>query len=211
MPEPSILKINEIFWSFQGEGLRAGYPSIFLRLAGCGLRCPYCDTQYAWETVTSGTMAVHDILAEMEQYRAKYPHSQVVLTGGEPLEQDLAAIVYALKQKNYFIAVETNGLYFQDVPIDWWTVSPKDVTDYTIHRDLVKKAAEIKLIANKNLTPDAIKRVRGETGKVPIFLQPDASSDERYAAVFSLFRRCQEEGIDNIRAGIQLHTIYRVK
>ena len=71
MPEPSILKINEIFWSFQGEGVKIGFPSIFIRLAGCQLRCPYCDTKESWEDENAQSMKVEGILAKVENYKKR--------------------------------------------------------------------------------------------------------------------------------------------
>jgi len=212
MQGPSILKINEIFWSFQGEGSRVGVPSIFLRLAGCSAQCPYCDTKDSWKSDAGASVSIEEILSELEKYKKKYPQSQVVITGGEPLEQDLSGITTALKKKNNFLSIETNGLHFQDLPIDWWTVSPKDVTGYFIHREVLKKTNEIKLIVNKNLTMDVIKKTRLLVpASVPIFLQPEANDKDRYINTFSLFQRCQEENFENIRCGIQLHKIYNVK
>jgi len=212
MQGPSILKINEIFWSFQGEGLRVGVPSIFLRLSGCSVQCPYCDTKDSWESDAGVSLSIEEIFSEIEKHREEYPQSQVVLTGGEPLEQDLSGIAAALKKKKYFLAIETNGVHFQDLPVDWWTVSPKDVTGYFIHRDLLKKTNEIKLVVNKSLTLDVIKKVRSVVPvPVPIFLQPEAGDNHRYTHTFSLFRQCQEENLENTRAGIQLHKIYKVK
>ena len=212
MQGPSILKISEIFWSFQGEGLRVGIPSVFLRFAGCSAQCPYCDTKDSWKIDAGASLSVEEILSEIEKNKTKYPQSQVVITGGEPLEQDLSAITAALKNKNNFLSIETNGLHFQDLPVDWWTVSPKDAADYFIHQDLLKKTNEIKLIVNKNLTMDVIKRTRSMVPvSVPIFLQPEADDKSRYINTFSLFQQCQEEKLENIRTGIQLHKVYEVK
>jgi 7-carboxy-7-deazaguanine synthase len=212
MQGPSILKINETFWSFQGEGLRVGVPSVFLRFAGCSVQCPYCDSKDSWKIDAGASVSIEEILSEIEKYKKKYPQSQVVITGGEPLEQDLSEITTALKKKNNFLSIETNGVHFQDLSIDWWTVSPKDVTDYFIHEDLLKKTNEIKLVVNKNLTIDVIKRTRSMVPvSVPIFLQPEADDKNRYVNTFSLFQQCQEEKLENTRAGIQLHKIYHVR
>jgi organic radical activating enzyme len=212
MPGPSILKINEIFWSFQGEGLRVGVPSVFLRFAGCSVQCPYCDSKDSWKSEAGASVSIEEILSEIEKHQKKYPQSQVVITGGEPLEQELSEITTALKKKNNFLSIETNGIHFQDLPIDWWTISPKDVTDYFIHEDLLKKINEIKLVVNKSLTIDVIKRTRSIVPvSVPIFLQPEANDNNRYVNTFSLFQQCQEEQLENIRCGIQLHKIYEVK
>ena len=216
MPEPSILRIKEIFWSFQGEGLRLGFPSIFLRLAGCEVRCPYCDSKESWGTdpCTFTTVTVPEILAAVNEYSGKYPGSQVVVTGGEPLEQDLTALVAALKKKDYFLSIETNGLHDQDLAIDWWTVSPKDMSGYFIHPGLPGKIKEIKLIVNEHLTLEVIRGIRQRVAGVPIvpiFLQPEGGNPDRYAQSFELFRRCLEQGIEGIRAGVQLHTVYGVQ
>jgi organic radical activating enzyme len=212
MQGPSILKINEIFWSFQGEGSRVGVPSIFLRFAGCSAQCPYCDTKDSWKIDDGVSLSVEEILSEIDKYKKKYPKSQVVITGGEPLEQNLSEITAALKKKNHFLSIETNGIHFQELPVDWWTVSPKDVTGYFIHQDLLQKTNEIKLVVNKNLTIDAIKRTRSMAPvSVPIFLQPETNDKNRYINTFSLFRQCQEENLENTRCGIQLHKVYNVK
>lgn len=157
-------------------------------------------------------MPLGEILSEIKTYKKKYPQSQVVITGGEPLEQDLSEITTELKKKDFFLSIETNGVHFQDLPIDWWTVSPKDVTDYFIHKDLLKKINEAKFIVNKNLTIEIIKRTRSIVPfPVPIFLQPEQHDKNRYINTFSLFQKCQEEGIENIRSGVQLHQVYNVR
>jgi len=144
MPEHSILKVNEIFWSFQGEGARLGFPSIFLRLAGCKLGCPYCDTKDSWET--GNHMQTNEIITKIDNFKNKYPASQIVITGGEPLEQNLSELVMALKNRKYFLAIETNGMLFQDLILDWWAVSPKDVSNYFINGDLFNKINVLKLL-----------------------------------------------------------------
>ncbi|HLP45961.1 MAG TPA: 7-carboxy-7-deazaguanine synthase QueE [Candidatus Deferrimicrobium sp.] len=208
MLEQSILRINEIFWSFQGEGLRVGVPSIFLRLAGCTLKCSYCDTKYAWEQ--GRWMPLAEILSEIAKQKKKYPASQVVITGGEPLEQDLVDLVGALKSQDYFIAIETSGVEYADLAIDWWTVSPKDVSDYAINKELQKRIDEVKLIVNENLTIDVIKRIRALGDYFTIFLQPDSSDNHKFENTFYLFEQCQLEGLLDIRPGIQLHKVYKV-
>ncbi len=210
IPNSNVLSVSEIFWSFQGEGARAGHPSIFLRLNGCSLKCSYCDTKEAQGTGTF--MELDAIMAGIESLKKKYPLSQVVITGGEPLEQDLAELVYALKKKKLFISIETNGLHFQELKpaADWWTAAPKDVTNYRIHSQLLKHANEIKLIVKKSLTIDVIKRIRQQVPGLPIFLQPNAHDQERYKNTFSLYCKCQEEGLKLVKPGLQLHRVYRV-
>ena len=116
-----VLQINEIFYSIEGEGLRVGEPTTFVRLARCNLRCPFCDTEFDRFT----PMDIEDIAAEV----ARHPAEWVCLTGGEPLGQNLAALAGRLKEAGYKLHIETNGTIAPDPVlfelIDHWTVSPK--------------------------------------------------------------------------------------
>ena len=98
------LRITEIFTSLQGEARSAGYPTTFVRLTGCPLRCQYCDTAYAFSggTLRSGA----DILAEVTA--AAVPH--VTVTGGEPLAQaDVLPLMVALCDAGFDVSLETSG------------------------------------------------------------------------------------------------------
>lgn len=99
--------VNEIFRSIEGEGIRAGYPAIFIRLFGCNLGCSYCDTKYSCSGVDYVEKSVDDIVAECQ----KYPDiSRITLTGGEPLiHKDIRLLVYELLAKGYEVNIETNG------------------------------------------------------------------------------------------------------
>lgn len=106
------LKVNEIFFSIQGESLSVGKPTIFIRTATCNLRCKYCDTRYAfWEGKVRN---VSDILSEIKQYPTKY----VCLTGGEPLgQQGSFLLMQKLTELGYTVSVETGGGFsVRDVP-----------------------------------------------------------------------------------------------
>ncbi|MCX6558850.1 MAG: 7-carboxy-7-deazaguanine synthase QueE [Candidatus Aminicenantes bacterium] len=202
-----MLKINDIFWSLQGEGLRAGAPAVFIRLSGCLLRCPYCDTPNAWSA--GRRMSVAKIEAAVEELKRSFPESRLVITGGEPLQQDLRELLARCHQKKYFVAVETNGLHFQDLPFDWWTVSPKDVADYRVHPRLWARAAEIKLLVTPALDLEVLESIRRQT-PAAIILQPEHGRPGKYRHAFELFHAGQRRGIANLRLGAQLHKIYRV-
>ncbi len=106
------LNITEIFYSLQGESSYAGYPCVFVRLAGCNLRCSYCDTQYAFGEGSS--LAISAIIEQVKQYPAKL----VEITGGEPLfQEDVLSLMEELHSQSFTILLETNGsLYLGDVP-----------------------------------------------------------------------------------------------
>ena len=98
------LKINEIFYSLQGETTLMGLPTIFIRLTGCPLRCHYCDTAYAFHQGQNQRM--DNILDEISQYQTSY----VVVTGGEPLAQkNCATLLTLLCDKGYTVSLETSG------------------------------------------------------------------------------------------------------
>ncbi len=203
-----MLKVNDIFWSAQGEGLNSGLSAIFIRLAGCSLRCPYCDTRGAWRG--GREMAAPEIAAVVDDLRSVTPGAGLVLTGGEPLEQDLEELVKLLQRRRCFVAVETNGLHVQDLPFDWWTVSPKDVAGYRVHPRLWARAAEIKLLVTAALNLDVLMAIRKKT-RAPIILQPEHGRPEKYRHAFKFFQASQQRGITAVRLGAQLHKIYRVR
>ena len=123
----------EIFESIQGEGVNLGNPCIFLRLAGCNLKCAWCDTKYTWdwdkykfkdEVVQLSVKSLIDKIKTL-------PRQHLVVTGGEPLLQQkiLAKLTSHLSQIGFFIEVETNGTILPAEPfassIDQWNISPK--------------------------------------------------------------------------------------
>ncbi len=98
------LKINEIFFSIQGESLYSGIPCVFIRLAGCNLRCTYCDTAYAWDDGIP--MDRKEIVDRIQKFNCRL----VEITGGEPLIQDeTPALIETLIDSGYTVLLETNG------------------------------------------------------------------------------------------------------
>lgn len=112
-------RINEIFYSLQGEGHNTGRAAIFIRFAGCNLRCPFCDTEFD----SYREMTADDIIASIAPYPARF----VVLTGGEPTLQADEAFVDLLHQHGYEVAMESNGTRPAPHNLDWLTVSPKSL------------------------------------------------------------------------------------
>lgn len=99
-----MLKVNEIFYSIQGEAGYAGLPCAFIRLTGCNLRCEYCDTTYAYEE--GRNISVSDILERIKSFDCPL----VEITGGEPLlQRETPQLVTALLHAGFQVLVETNG------------------------------------------------------------------------------------------------------
>lgn len=139
--------INEIFYSLQGEGRWAGRPAVFIRFAGCNLKCPFCDTDFK----ASRKMLATEIIEEAMQYGCNF----VVLTGGEPTMQVTDEFIDAMHDANFYIAMETNGT--REVPsgVDWITCSPKAA--YVENASVwLREADEVKVVFDgiADHTPD---------------------------------------------------------
>ncbi len=116
------LRIAEIFYSIQGEGMLSGVPSVFIRTSGCNLRCDWCDTPYTSWDPQGGAMEVDEIVKSALGYGAAY----VVVTGGEPmLFPEVVALTRKLRAAGQHITIETAGTVLQDVACDLMSISPK--------------------------------------------------------------------------------------
>ncbi len=128
----AVLRVNEVFASLQGEGPSAGEPAVFLRLAGCNLACTWCDTAYAWDFSRHDPARERHPLpvAEVSRRLLATGEHRLVITGGEPLLQQLAlADLLAALPPELLVEVETNGTLAPTPPllgrVTLWVVSPK--------------------------------------------------------------------------------------
>tara|TARA_Y100001935_G_scaffold219990_1_gene193493 strand:+ start:452 stop:1093 length:642 start_codon:yes stop_codon:yes gene_type:complete len=143
------LKINEIFYSIQGESSYTGLPCVFIRLTYCNLRCSYCDSEYAF--YEGRNMSFSDINAEIK----KYPTKLAMITGGEPLLQKKSVdLMQLLIEDDYSVMLETSGsLSLENVPkevikiVDFKCPSSKmkHKNDWSILNDIDNKD-EIKFV-----------------------------------------------------------------
>lgn len=160
------MRINEIFYSLQGEGFYTGTPSLFIRLSGCNLQCPFCDTEHIPYT----DMTEREIIEEAEKCLAKH----VVITGGEPSLQLTDSLVEGLHGVGKYVAVETNGTHELPSNVDWITLSPKDhfvQTDATI---VLRRCNEIKVVFTEQDIPNEYTEIQADQH----FLQPCDVGDE---------------------------------
>lgn len=135
------MKVNEIFYSLQGEGSHSGRAAIFVRLSGCNRRCAFCDTDFAAFT----EMSEKEIAAEV----SKYPAEIVVITGGEPALQLTESLVDLLHELRKKVHVETNGSLPLPENVDWVTCSPKEPPYKIKHIDELK-------VVYTGIDPDSI-------------------------------------------------------
>ena len=192
VPQPSqtTLEVCEVFHSIQGEGVRAGLPTLFVRLARCNLRCTWCDTKYSWE---KGEVKSVDEIAN--QIIGHSPHlKNVDITGGEPMlwRRALDSLFPALRE--FEIEIETNGtiapLAYDHVT---YNVSPKlsnggDPLALRIRMKVLKEyaglASYFKFVIAKNEDVEEALPLIGELG-VPadrVLLMPEAETREAYRA-----------------------------
>ena len=130
------MKIAEIFYSIQGEGMLAGVPSVFVRTSGCNLRCAWCDTPYTSWQPEGQERDIESIAAEVESYGA----SHVVVTGGEPMiAPQIDELTHRLKQH---ITIETAGTVDAHVRCDLMSISPKLANSTPRERDNGRWAAQ---------------------------------------------------------------------
>jgi len=116
------MKISEIFYSVQGEGILVGVPSVFVRTSGCNLRCVWCDTPYTSWKPEGREMSAEEILATVRSFPARH----VVVTGGEPmLLEAMVPLTDSLRAEGLHITIETAGTVFQPVASDLMSISPK--------------------------------------------------------------------------------------
>lgn len=135
------MKINEIFYSVQGEGRRAGEASIFIRLSECDLTCGFCDTEFE----SGKEMSVQELADHLSQYPCRW----IVWTGGEPTLQLTTGIVAFFKGLDYRQAIETNGNNPAPKGLDWVCVSPK-VAEHVVSKNFPEGVDELRYVRHAN-------------------------------------------------------------
>ncbi|HEY8348178.1 MAG TPA: radical SAM protein [Symbiobacteriaceae bacterium] len=208
------MRISEIFLSIQGESSSIGLPTVFVRTAGCNLRCTYCDTPYALTTRESIPMTVDEVMAAVREKRVK----RVCLTGGEPLiqpRQEVQELLDKLAADGYEVSIETSGAVpiapFRLHPGQRWVLDmkvPSSGQSHAMHMeslDLLRPEDEVKFVVGTEedlqWSADLIRRYRLE-GRVRLLFSPVwGQMSPRRLAEWVL-----ASGID-ARVQIQLHKI----
>jgi len=187
-------RVQEIFYSLQGEGQWTGRPMAFIRLSGCNLNCSFCDTVHDQPK----DMTTEEILEQV----VAYPTSKVVLTGGEPLIQPVLELLTELRARRFAIHLETNGTQpLRDLEdyFSWIAVSPKSPVE-TLSEDIFL-ADEIKFLCGlpgwENYIKDVLERFGHQLNRTKLYLMPIAKSKHFHKGL----GRSREELIDvNIEA-----------
>lgn len=166
------MRVNEIFYSLQGEGRYTGTPAVFVRLSGCNEKCPFCDTIH----LSYSEMTEEDIVEKVCEYGAHH----VVITGGEPTLQMTASFAEKLHEKGLYIQMETNGSVMlpEGCNVDWVTCSPKSLPV------VIQKVDEVKVLypfveGMDRFFSDVLPRLKsGAEGRLEMRLQPLDTGEE---------------------------------
>ncbi len=193
------LKINEIFYSLQGEGLYTGCAAVFVRLAGCSMGCPWCDTKYAQKE--GKLLSIEEIFEEIK----KYSCPRIVITGGEPCEQNVGALLHFLKGKGFELHLETNGaIDINTEDLFCLTVSPKKNPNI----NMLEKADVIKCVVDNtpNSAQNALDYTKYLKSGAVFFIQPEGNKPENFEKCLELIKQNPQ-----IRLSVQLHKLLNIK
>jgi len=201
------MKINEIFYSIQGEGKWTGFPNIFIRTTGCNLRCSYCDTKYAYK------QGIEKKIQEITKEIKKYYCTKICITGGEPLiQEDTIELIKHLLKLKYSVIVETNGSIKIDslknkknliISLDIKTPSSKMHEKMFLQNiNMLTKKDQIKfIIKNKKDYEYARIIIQKFKPKCDVFFQPVWKTNSEKLAKWIL------EDYLKVKLGLQIHKI----
>ncbi|MCL2485507.1 MAG: 7-carboxy-7-deazaguanine synthase QueE [Endomicrobia bacterium] len=230
--------VYEVFFSYQGEGLYTGLPQIFVRFAGCNIKCGYCDTSYS-HTVSGKTKyyTTEQLIKKIEKIFLKNKKNfnagkpSMSITGGEPLiyANFLAALLPELKKKGFEIYLETNGtlpgnlkriINFCDIiSMDFKFASECRKNFWKEHKQFlktaVKKETQVKCVITGNTLLSEIKEcaktVKSVSKKIPIILQPSIDKSIPHIKHLYIFYKELKQSLDNVFVMPQMHKIMKYK
>jgi 7-carboxy-7-deazaguanine synthase len=195
------LPIHETFQqTIQGEGYWVGTPVDFIRLAGCPVQCPWCDTGYSdgGRGLPRQIRSVAELIAELRSPR-------VVISGGEPmLYPQLPDFVTMIEMTGRQVSIETSGAFWQPIPNSAWvTLSPKThvSAQYPVVESMWQRANEIKLVIATGSELEFYQNQLTAQPSIPVFLQPEWTQiNETLPLVLKLLQK-----YPNYRLSLQLH------
>jgi 7-carboxy-7-deazaguanine synthase len=210
-----MLYVNDIFYSIQGESSFAGYPCKFIRLAGCNLKCGYCDTKEALTLANSNKLSIKEIISALDYKGGKI--NLVEITGGEPLlQEEVYGLFGELIKLNYSVLLETNGtINLSDVPkkvikiVDVKCPSSGFSGEFQYENlKYIEECDEVKFVIGTgedyDFAKDFLKTNKMKTNKTIFSAVKDAMPSKELA-----LKILKDEL--NVRLGIQLHKILQLK
>jgi 7-carboxy-7-deazaguanine synthase len=175
----AVLPVVETFHSVQGEGIWAGTNAFFIRLAGCDVGCPWCDTKHSWNARRHPQRLTTDLITEA---KAANP-AIVVITGGEPLMHDLSSLSNGLRTAGLRVHLETSGAHPFSGSFDWITFSPK--RSKPPYESIYSRVSELKVVVSEQAD---LSWAENQAIKIPTdavqFLQPEWGTPDSYSLIF---------------------------
>jgi organic radical activating enzyme len=233
--------LYEVFFSFQGEALYIGLPQIFVRFAGCNLKCNYCDTSYCIVVSKKAKhLTVLEVIKKIEAIYKKNKKSfaftkpSIAFTGGEPLlyVDFLKEIIPRLKIRGFAIYLETNGTLYKNltqiikfcdiVAMDFKFPSECKKSFWKEHKKFLEIAASkktnsvfIKCVMTKNTTLQEIKQtikiIKSTAKDTPLILQPSLDKNKPKIQNLYLFYMFSKKYLYNVTLTVQMHKIYKIR
>lgn len=207
------LLVNEIFGSIDGEGLRTGELATFIRLAGCNLRCRYCDTPYSLKTCDGKEMTIDEIVDKVKDINFK----NITLTGGEPLiHRNVRKLIDVLIENDFKVNIETNGSiditpYINDdllITMDYKTPASNEVSKMLLSNiNKLKETDVLKFVCNREDLSHITEVLKEYKPKCYVYLSPIFNEIEPKELVDYLKELNNIVDTSKIRVQVQLHKI----
>ncbi len=201
------LGIKEIFPTFQGEGPFTGYPAVFVRLGGCNLACKFCDTDFEDFQIRPTAEIISEIKKLSENSEGKRVRNLVVITGGEPLRQNINPLCNELLADGFTVQIETNGrLWLEGLDERVFVVcSPKQLVP--LRDEILQRTQALKfLISAYREKYMEVPEIGQSNYNIPIYVQPvDEQDAEKNAA--NLARTVELAEKNGYRISLQMHKI----
>jgi 7-carboxy-7-deazaguanine synthase len=200
------IPVHETFQNtIQGEGYWVGTPVDFIRLAGCPVGCPWCDTGYA-----NGGMNLPRQVRSFEDLITELRSPRVVISGGEPfIYAQLPALINHIEATGRTVSIETSGSFWQEISNSVWvTLSPKHHVNpkYPVVPLMWKRASEIKLVIETGKELEFYAEYLTLNPQIPVFLQPEwTQRDRTFPLVLDLLKQ-----FPHYRLSVQLHKYLNV-
>jgi len=199
----ALLEINKIFDTFQGEALYSGFPATFIRLAKCNLQCKFCDTDFK----NYQELKIDAIIQQINQ-------KLVIITGGEPLRQNIIPLCQKLIKNNHIIQIETNGTLFLNLPPKVEVCCSPKISNgkyHDIRSDLLPKITFFKFLISEfqegyNQVPDLGQKKHN----IPVYLQAiDEYNEDKNQKNLKLTLKLAKE--NGCRLSLQTHKIWSIE
>lgn len=203
------LDVQEIFPTLQGEGPYVGWPAVFVRLGGCNLACEFCDTEF--ESFSS--IGLEELVSKIEQ-EANELRRLVVITGGEPMRQNIIPLCTMLVTMGFHVQIETNGTIYRELPEGVDVICSPKVTNgkyHPIREDMLARVDAFKFIIADDDSPYRdVAEVGQSAHGTPVYVQPmDMGDKEKNAR--NTARAAELAQSQGYRLSLQMHKILGIR